>query len=676
VSDKPLEFKFEWWDDSLQSNRVTLSGSSPESASPADYTPVLKFAWQEMRKTHEVVFQPSLADWQSFRTILTAMHVWKWQPEYYAGMPHTVRWSVIIRYADWQVTSRGIAAYPTGFEQFIRALNFLVGGRLARLADSFHRAKLTSLNNLFDAAAEIGRVYDDPAAAIPELMQTLTTSQDANRVKAAASVLGELGLKAIPALPALLASDSPYVRSILHDINNATDYGHSPEAKRLLQPVVPDISRALLERRYRLDIEVRLLLLDFLRCAKQWDHPPAIAAVMASLAAPQPSEYWHAVHVFRGLKIRPPEAVPLLLNGMLAQLRNPHEAGLDIDDTYRLLAQYGDAVREQALDILKAELKHERAPTRWRAAEGLSRLGLHKPAEIVPLLTEALADEDSEVCAKVTTALGNFGVAAESAVPALVKVLERRFLRKIAAETLGKIRRRTELVIPELVKILLENPYEAERCDAAEAIGRLAPDAQSAIPALEKALKDPSKNVRMDAARALARTDPKQINRVLGLLMRYALSKEAMVRHEALKTLLALGKDAVPAFPFLLEHINDIYQRNDLLKLLAKFCNASEPAVPVLVRLLHEEKSFYDPVEVAHVLGKIGYANTDEVVMVLAGCLSRAKSDYEHTRTLTVIAEFGTAAHAALPLVETLLDHPQDNIRSLAHTAWQALGGT
>lgn len=77
-------------------------------------------------------------------------------------------------------------------------------------------------------------------------------------------------------------------------------------------------------------------------------------------------------------------------------------------------------------------------------------------------------------------------------------------VRETAADSLGRI---GDAAVPELV-IALEDPDRDVRAQAARALARMGPQAEDAIPALIEALDDDDKEVRQGAARALGQIGP------------------------------------------------------------------------------------------------------------------------------------------------------------------------
>lgn len=132
-----------------------------------------------------------------------------------------------------------------------------------------------------------------------------------------------------------------------------------------------------------------------------------------------------------------------------------------------------------------------------------------KPASVVkdgiPALIRALEDEDSDFVRSVAVkALGNIG---PDAIPALTKALEDEDsgVRWGAAEALGKMGPEAKAAIPALIKALEDSSSAGIRSVAAVAAETLVRIGLDAVPALTMALEDEERPVRYLAAEALGR---------------------------------------------------------------------------------------------------------------------------------------------------------------------------
>ena len=195
------------------------------------------------------------------------------------------------------------------------------------------------------------------------------------------------------------------------------------------------------------------------------------------------------------------------------RLREPVYQGIPLsawvedlgDDSYAA----GKALREigpRAVSPLIRAL--ERKPAGWLNAYAV--VVCHSPRFLRPPLAayySAIARRQIQIPrmrAAAAQVLGDFGPAAQQAVPALVKALRdsNATLRLNAAFALGKIGARPKLAVPALVD-RLDDPDEGVRMYAAIALKKFGARAANAVPALVATLKDRSWQVRERAALAL-----------------------------------------------------------------------------------------------------------------------------------------------------------------------------
>jgi HEAT repeat protein len=120
--------------------------------------------------------------------------------------------------------------------------------------------------------------------------------------------------------------------------------------------------------------------------------------------------------------------------------------------------------------------------------------------------TTALTNPDAKVRRKAAYALGQIGLEAREAVPALTKALADRYLEVAwyAADALGRIGPGAAPATEALVRVIEETPGDAVlRRTATIALGRIGPDAKSALPILAKLVKSDDAETRVAAAVAL-----------------------------------------------------------------------------------------------------------------------------------------------------------------------------
>ena len=199
-----------------------------------------------------------------------------------------------------------------------------------------------------------------------------------------------------------------------------------------------------------------------------------------------------------------------------------------------VLARFGPASRK-ATDAVLAMLKKGDADGRAVAIYTLTRIEA-EPAAVIGPLIGALSDVKDEISETAATTLGQIG---DPAIGALIEALGDKKVRRpghaalalamigpsargatdrllallktgdenargLAAYALSKVAEGKAEVISALVGVLKNDPspYRVQMY-AAEALGRIAPPARAAIPALTEALTHTNEQVRKAAAEAL-----------------------------------------------------------------------------------------------------------------------------------------------------------------------------
>ena len=134
------------------------------------------------------------------------------------------------------------------------------------------------------------------------------------------------------------------------------------------------------------------------------------------------------------------------------------------------------------------------------------------PKDAVPVLTALITSRNPKAPISAARALGNMGVAALPAAPALVELLESKSdvdTRTEAAEALGKIGpKAAATAVAPLTKAAESDQWPKVRKASFEALGEMGPAAKSALPVVKTALKDPDTFISMAARGAFNRIDP------------------------------------------------------------------------------------------------------------------------------------------------------------------------
>jgi hypothetical protein len=156
----------------------------------------------------------------------------------------------------------------------------------------------------------------------------------------------------------------------------------------------------------------------------------------------------------------------------------------------------------QLVELLKDE------QTSYTAAIALQGVG---PASI-PVLIQALTNQNA--CARESAArvLGTFGTNAESAISYLVKCATESdcLVRSFATFSLGQINKEPDVVVPVLATNLSDSD-QSTRINAALALARFGTRAKSVIPALLKAVEENDSESQTWALRALAKINERDL---------------------------------------------------------------------------------------------------------------------------------------------------------------------
>lgn len=127
-----------------------------------------------------------------------------------------------------------------------------------------------------------------------------------------------------------------------------------------------------------------------------------------------------------------------------------------------------------------------------------------EPEQAVPVLIEALQHDQEPVVRELAArSLGGFGLQAAEGIPALVEAIQigNKDLREAAACGLEKIPGRMQDL--DMLISLLGDEIDSARIAGAKSIGAMGSKAQTAIPALERLLKDDNSSVRDAAQQAI-----------------------------------------------------------------------------------------------------------------------------------------------------------------------------
>ena len=238
-----------------------------------------------------------------------------------------------------------------------------------------------------------------------------------------------------------------------------------------------------------------------------------------------------------------------------------------------------DEERPQIVPILIHALSAAEPATRETAIETLGSAGTSAVPHLIKIVEKS--KEDPERAARAATALGMMGGAAESAVPALTGALDSEKTSIQAAFALSAIGRAASPAVPKLAK-LLGSRNSTLRFAVVRALGEIGPDAVAGVGELGAALSDAEEEVRREAAQSLGKIGPEARQAIPALIA--ALSDQSTdVKWQAVWALSRMGEKAVGPLTALLD---DESLQDAAVVALGDIGAASKPAVPQMVKLL------------------------------------------------------------------------------------------
>jgi HEAT repeat protein len=388
------------------------------------------------------------------------------------------------------------------------------------------------------AAVALGEFQANRRVAIPALRKALADRSGDVR-SAAAAALGEIGAnESVPDLIEKLKDEQPAVRR-----SSAQALG------KIGKPAIPGLMNTL-----------------------RSDNPGFLQAVVEALGEIGPPAADELVKVLKdpsqNPQVRQYSALALarVARGSNEVVHALMDAVADPNSSIRLsaidaLARIGpDAAA--AIDPLIKELKDQSEDpiVRQHAAHALARIGPEQ-SEVTEALTGALDSGDPKVEGAVVSALVETKVATkqdENTVRTLHDLTSQlsagsATTRRSAIEALGRLGPRAQAAVPSLVEVLSSKQEEAEiRQEAAAAIGSIGPFARSAVAPLIELLKNEQENpeARASAIEALGQIGP-AAREALPALIQTVRQGDPQLRPLALLAMERIGpapKSPIPAF--------------------------------------------------------------------------------------------------------------------------------
>lgn len=225
-------------------------------------------------------------------------------------------------------------------------------------------------------------------------------------------------------------------------------------------------------------------------------------------------------------------------------------------DAQARLEQGGGEAVPVLVGLLRDYSARDDAELRWKAAEILAKLG-PDANESGSALVAALRDPDPHVQAVCASALAKVGVPADIAVPLLGELLKSGDA-VVVARALSQYKAAASPALPALVELLQDESRSVEaRWNAARTIGKIGPEAVSAVPALMKFLKDKDGTLREHCAEAIGDIGPGVGPEAITALIPVLSDPVTRVRRDAVRSLGYIGPAAREAVPEIKKLVED-----------------------------------------------------------------------------------------------------------------------
>jgi len=226
------------------------------------------------------------------------------------------------------------------------------------------------------------------------------------------------------------------------------------------------------------------------------DAQAALPALLKSIKDPDPAVRIFVAGAIARIDTSAKSSVPALVTAFQEEKDQNVRGGI-----IQSLSLLGPKAKP-ALPTLFAALKDPQDSVRWTAAGAIGNVGPDAAPSAIEPLVAALGDQSENVRSGAVEALGKIGPAAKSAIPNLLKSVKDsdEGVRQFAAIALGRIGNNES--VTGLIGMLGAQDWR-DRFAAVKALEIIGRPAKAAVPALTKALKDESKQVRVFSTYAL-----------------------------------------------------------------------------------------------------------------------------------------------------------------------------
>lgn len=225
------------------------------------------------------------------------------------------------------------------------------------------------------------------------------------------------------------------------------------------------------------------------------------------------------------------------------------------------------------------------------------------------------------------------------------------------------------VAVPALITALGSIDEELQR-HAAKAIATFGPQAKSANETLTKLLDSPIPKVRAYSAYALGKINA-GTNEVMPKLIKLVADRDAMVRHEALESLLKIDADPEVSLPIIVKLLEDADPAM-VLPILTEMAEEGDKALPRLRIALKNPKAAYWACLVASEMGKSAAPVVPELTSVLDN-----KDPETRMHALIALGEIGPEAKSSIDrVIQTLQNDPVPAVKYSAAFALASMQDT
>ncbi|MCP4676557.1 MAG: HEAT repeat domain-containing protein [Deltaproteobacteria bacterium] len=320
--------------------------------------------------------------------------------------------------------------------------------------------------------------------------------------------------------------------------------------------------------------------------------------------------------------------------------------------------------REVVINALLAALADRNNAVRLEAFDALCRIG----PDAFPWLVGGLSSDHPKIRAGCAAAISRLGPGAEQATSYIVPLLKDREseVRIEAARALGEIASQPETVLPALLDAA-HSENEDERKTAIIAMARFG---KPSVPYLSNALFDQDPEIRVDAARGLAAL---KIGETVAIpaLVKAVCQGDAKLRQAAAEALEAFGVNAINSLgEVLADKSNDAKARALAARTIGKLGAGGRAVIHNMVPALEDADSgvrFETAVALARVFPKVQRAV--EVILEQLGEVDTVKQ----VEGLAALGAFTEQADRILPGLLPWREHSNPDVRKAADDAAKAL---